>query len=99
MTTRRVGKLPDDLTSFVGRRGAITQVKRLLSTSRLVTLTGVAGVGKSRLAVRVARDLRRAFPDGVWLVELARVPPRDDVARVLLTNLGLGDRGALPAAR
>lgn len=99
MTTRRVGKLPDDLTSFVGRRGAITQVKRLLSTSRLVTLTGVAGVGKSRLAIRVARDLRRTFPDGVWLVELARVPPDDDVARVLLTNLGLSDRAALPTAQ
>jgi non-specific serine/threonine protein kinase len=95
MTTRRVGRLPDDLTSFVGRRGAITQVKRLLSTSRLVTLTGVAGVGKSRLATRVARDLRRAFPDGVWLVELAKVPPGDDLARVLLTNLGIGERPAL----
>ncbi|SDX03572.1 non-specific serine/threonine protein kinase [Saccharopolyspora shandongensis] len=89
MTTRRVGRLPDDLTSFVGRRGAITQVKRLVSASRLVTLTGVAGVGKSRLAMRVARDLRRAFPDGIWLVELGKVLPRDDLAQVLVTSLGL----------
>ncbi|KAA5836340.1 LuxR C-terminal-related transcriptional regulator [Saccharopolyspora hirsuta] len=95
MTTRRAGRLPDDLTSFVGRRGAITQVKRLLSTSRLVTLTGVAGVGKSRLATRVARDLRRAFPDGIWLVELAEVPPRGDLAQVLVSGLGLrGDQTA-----
>ncbi|MBB5154418.1 LuxR C-terminal-related transcriptional regulator [Saccharopolyspora phatthalungensis] len=91
MTTRRVGKLPDDLTSFVGRRGAITQIKRMLAASRLVTLTGVAGVGKSRLATRVARDLRRVFPDGVWLVELARVRPRDELARVLLTSLGIDE--------
>ncbi|MCI2418875.1 LuxR C-terminal-related transcriptional regulator [Saccharopolyspora sp. K220] len=97
MATRRVGRLPDDLTSFVGRRGAITQVKRLLSTSRLVTLTGVAGVGKSRLATRVARDLRRAFPDGIWLVELAKVPARNHLARVLLATLGLRDRPALSA--
>jgi predicted ATPase/DNA-binding CsgD family transcriptional regulator len=95
MTTRRVGRLPDDLTSFVGRRGAITQVKRLISTSRLVTLTGVAGVGKSRLATRVARDVRRGFPDGVWLVELAKVSPQDDLARVLLTNLGIREQPAL----
>ncbi|MER7013076.1 LuxR C-terminal-related transcriptional regulator [Saccharopolyspora sp. NPDC000359] len=89
MTTRRVGRLPDDLTSFVGRRGAITQVKRLLSTSRLVTLTGVAGVGKSRLATRVSRDLRRAFPDGIWLVELGEVPARGDFAQALVSGLGL----------
>lgn len=89
MTTRRVGRLPDDLTSFVGRRGAITQVKRLLSTSRLVTLTGVAGVGKSRLATRVAHDLRRAFPDGIWLVSFAEVPVTSDLAQVLASGLGL----------
>ncbi|MGP4016665.1 LuxR C-terminal-related transcriptional regulator [Saccharopolyspora sp. 5N708] len=95
MAPRRVGRLPDDLTSFVGRRGAITQVKRLLSASRLVTLTGVAGVGKSRLATRVARDLRRAFPDGIWLVELAKIPARDQLTRVLLTTLRVRDRPAL----
>ncbi|GAA0507039.1 ATP-binding protein [Saccharopolyspora thermophila] len=92
MARRRVGRLPDDLTSFVGRRGAITQVKKLVSDSRLVTLTGMAGVGKSRLALRVARDLRRAFPDGVWLVELARVLESDGLARVVQDGLGLRDR-------
>ncbi|MGI8331456.1 ATP-binding protein [Actinomadura scrupuli] len=55
----------------MGRRREVAEVKRLLSASRLVTLTGVGGVGKSRLASRVAVGLRRAFPDGVWLVELA----------------------------
>ncbi|MEV0087507.1 LuxR C-terminal-related transcriptional regulator [Saccharopolyspora sp. NPDC050642] len=98
MTTRRVGRLPDDLTSFVGRRGAITQVKRLVSASRLVTLTGVAGVGKSRLAIRVARDLRRAFPDGIWLVELGKVLPGDDLAQVLVSSLGLEPSDLPPEA-
>ncbi|MER7078969.1 non-specific serine/threonine protein kinase [Saccharopolyspora kobensis] len=96
MATRRVGRIPDDLTSFVGRRGAITQVKRLLSSSRLVTLTGVPGVGKSRLATRVARDLRRAFPDGIRLVELSEIPAHGDLAQVLVSSLGL--RGAPPGA-
>src|SRR5450432_4108451 len=63
---RGVGTLPGDLTSFVGRRQAAADVKHALSVSRLVTLTGVGGVGKSRLALRVAHELRRAFPDGTW---------------------------------
>ena len=58
------GGIPQtEVTSFVGRRRETAYVKRLLTTSRLVTLTGVGGVGKSRLALHVARDLRRAFPE------------------------------------
>ena len=53
--------LPAELTSFVGRRPELGEVKRLLSESRLVTLTGVGGTGKTRLSVRVGAELRRAF--------------------------------------
>ncbi|GAA4614209.1 LuxR family transcriptional regulator [Actinoallomurus liliacearum] len=63
--------LPVEVTSFVGRRHEIAEVKRLLAGAHLVTLTGVGGVGKSRLARRVAAEVQRAFPDGVSLVELA----------------------------
>jgi predicted ATPase len=63
--------LPAEGTSFVGRRQEIAEAKRLLQQRRLLTLTGVAGVGKTRLALRVAAQLRERFPDGVWLVELA----------------------------
>ncbi|WP_436760842.1 ATP-binding protein [Streptosporangium sp. V21-05] len=63
--------LPPEVTSFVGRRHEMAEVKRLLSGTRVVTLTGPGGVGKTRLALRVAADVQRAFPDGVWLVELA----------------------------
>jgi len=70
-TRRSVGNLPAELTSFVGRRHELAEAKRLLSVARLLTLTGAGGVGKTRLALRVAADVRRAFPDGVWLVELA----------------------------
>jgi hypothetical protein len=62
------GNLPAELTSFVGRRGEVAEVRRLLADSRLVTLTGVGGVGKTRLALRAAAGLARAFRDGVWLV-------------------------------
>jgi predicted ATPase/DNA-binding NarL/FixJ family response regulator len=68
-----LGNLPAELTSFVGRRRELGEVKRLLSESRLVTLTRVGGTGKTRLAVRVGAELRRAFGDGVWFVDLTHV--------------------------
>jgi predicted ATPase len=63
--------LPYQLTSFVGREQEIAQLKELVSTNRLVTLTGAGGAGKTRLAIEVASQLIEGFPDGVWLVELA----------------------------
>ena len=68
---RRPDNLPADMTSLVGRRQEIADVRQLLSSSRMVTLTGLGGVGKTRLALRIARELRKAFSDGTWLVELA----------------------------
>ncbi len=75
-TTGRVvppGNLPADVTSFVGRRHELSEAKRLLSGARLLTLTGPGGVGKTRLALRVSGEVQRAFPEGVWLVELAEL--------------------------
>jgi predicted ATPase/DNA-binding CsgD family transcriptional regulator len=67
------GNLPADLTSFVDRRAELGEIQRLLSGSRLVTLTGPAGVGKSRLARRVGQRMLPRYPDGVWLVEVGGV--------------------------
>jgi predicted ATPase/DNA-binding CsgD family transcriptional regulator len=72
-TRDRPGRLPTEVTSLVGRRRDVAEVRRLLAGARLVTLTGTGGSGKSRLAVRVATELRRAFTGGVWLVDLAPV--------------------------
>src|SRR5258705_8561004 len=63
--------LPHQLTSFVGREQEIAQLEELVTANRLVTLTGAGGAGKTRLAIEVASRLVDAFPDGVWLVELA----------------------------
>ena len=63
--------LPRSLTSFVGREREVVEVEQLLSTTRLLTLTGTGGSGKTRLALEIAKDLVEAYPDGVWLVELA----------------------------
>ena len=89
---RVTGNLPAELTSFVGRRGELAEVRRLLAGSRLVTLTGVGGVGKTRLALRAAAELRRAFRDGVWLVQLDRLRDEALVAQAIAGVLGLQDR-------
>jgi predicted ATPase/DNA-binding CsgD family transcriptional regulator len=69
----RSSGLPAELTSFVGRRSELREVKRLLATTRLLTLTGSGGAGKTRLALRAAADMARGFPDGAWLVSLASI--------------------------
>lgn len=89
---RRSGNLPAELTSFVGRRREIAEIKRMLSTSRLVTLTGVGGAGKTRLSLRVAADLQRAFPDGVWFVELAALEDNALLTQTIANALGVQDR-------
>jgi non-specific serine/threonine protein kinase len=86
-----MNSLPADVTSFVGRRQATTEVKRALSASRLVTLTGVGGVGKTRLALHGAGEMRRAFADGVCLVKLAEVDYPPLVPNALAMALGLHD--------
>jgi hypothetical protein len=63
--------LPLQVTSFVGREQEMAEVGRLLGTTRQLTLTGVGGTGKTRLALQVAAGLLDEYPDGVWLVELA----------------------------
>ncbi|SFW75881.1 ATP-binding protein [Amycolatopsis australiensis] len=98
-TTGGKGNLPADTTSFVGRKAEVAEVKHLLTRARLVTLTGVGGVGKTRLAVQTAAGLARAFPDGVWLVELAGLDDPALVAHTVLEALGVHDEtGRTPAA-
>ncbi|HEU5332512.1 MAG TPA: LuxR C-terminal-related transcriptional regulator [Actinocrinis sp.] len=84
------GALPADVTGFVGRRHEVAEVKRLLSTSRLVCLIGVGGVGKTRLAVRAAADLHRAF-DEIRMVELADLEQPALLAQTVATAVGLQD--------
>ncbi len=88
-TRGRKGNLPAELTSFVNRRSELAEAKDLLSSSRLVTLTGIGGVGKTRLALRIATSVQRAFGDGAWLVELADLHDESLVAGLVATALGL----------
>ncbi|WP_040836798.1 protein kinase domain-containing protein [Nocardia brevicatena] len=85
------GNLPLEMTSLINRRTELTEVKNLLATSRLVTLTGIGGVGKSRPALRAASQARRDFPDGVWLIELADVSDASRLIAVTAATLGVRD--------
>ncbi len=99
ISDRALGRLPVQLTSFVGRRREVFEVRHLLSKSRLVTCTGPGGVGKTRLALQVGAQCQRAFPDGVWLVELAGLNEAQLVADVVADTFGLADHRADPTVR
>jgi predicted ATPase/DNA-binding CsgD family transcriptional regulator len=88
-STRRQRNLPVDLTSFVGREREIAAAKGLLASSRLVTLTGPGGVGKTRLALRTAGAVNRGFRDGVWFAELAGLHDAALVPQSVATALGI----------
>ncbi|WP_329599119.1 regulator [Streptomyces pseudovenezuelae] len=87
------GNLPLELDGFVGRRAELPELARALDASRLVTVTGPGGIGKSRLAARVAGGLRTP-PDGVWRVELAAVRDPEFVDYAVVETLGLTDHTA-----
>lgn len=83
------GNLPADVTSFVGRRADIATLRAQLGESRLITLTGVGGVGKTRIALRLAAESQRAFPDGAWFVQLAALEDATLLADTVAATLGL----------
>jgi len=96
---RRLGNLPAETTSFVGRRRELAELRTKLATARIVSLVGPGGVGKTRLAIRAASDLARGFPAGAWLVELADVRDSGLVANSVIAALDLRDQAATePAA-
>ncbi|MFD0487053.1 ATP-binding protein [Saccharopolyspora spinosporotrichia] len=93
---RSAGNLPAGTTSFVGRRHELTEVKRLLSVYRLVTLTGPGGVGKTRLSMRVAADVRRAFHDQAWFVDLGELREPNLVPQTVAEQLEIHEQSSRP---
>ncbi|GAB3790859.1 LuxR C-terminal-related transcriptional regulator [Nocardioides ungokensis] len=85
--------LPRSTTALVGRSRVLAEVASLVRSRQLVTLSGVGGVGKTRLALAVAAELADEFPDGVWLVELAPVGDADAVPDAIATALGITAQG------
>jgi predicted ATPase/class 3 adenylate cyclase len=89
--------LPVQLTSFVGRESELAAAERLLATSRLLTLTGPGGTGKTRLAIALAQRAADMYPDGVVFVPLAPIDDATLVPATIARALGLGDLGTKPA--
>jgi predicted ATPase/class 3 adenylate cyclase len=89
--------LPAQLASFVGRDRELAEVRALAGSSRLVTLTGAGGSGKTRLVLQVAADLVDGCGDGVWLVELAPVSDEDAVVPAIAEALGVAAGRGRPA--
>lgn len=94
----REGDLPVEMTTFVGRETQLAEVRSLLGAARIVTLTGAGGVGKTRLALRVAAEVAPSFADGVRLADLAPLSDADLLDRAVSEALGLRDQSARPAA-
>lgn len=90
------GNLPRQLSSLVGREALVGEVAELVRSNRLVTLTGVGGVGKTRLALEVGAEVAGEFPDGVWIVELAGVDDPGVIPAALATVLGISPQGDVP---
>ena len=96
---RRIGNVPAEATSFVGRRRELAEIRKTLADARLVSLVGPGGVGKTRLAVRMATDLRRGFAGGAWWVELAEIREAALVTNAVVAALDLRDQAAMDPAQ
>ncbi len=93
-----LGNLPAQATSFVGRREEVSTLIELVGRHRMITLTGVGGVGKTRLSLELAGALAEGFPDGVWFIELAPVGDPSAVPDVVATTLGITPQSGVPVA-
>src|SRR5574337_370423 len=88
--------LPSQLTSFIGRSRELADVKQLLANTRLLTLTGPGGTGKSRLALQFAQGVLPVFANGVWLVELAPLADPSLIPQTIATLVGLREQPHTP---
>ena len=91
--------LPQQGSRFIGRDQALDDLKQLLAKTRLLTLTGSGGCGKTRLSLQLAADSLEQFPDGVWLVELAPLSDPALVPQTIATVLGLKEEAGKPFAQ
>jgi predicted ATPase/DNA-binding XRE family transcriptional regulator len=95
-SNKPITNLPAPLTTFIGREKVQSEITQLISEHRLVTLTGAGGVGKTRLAIKIGKQILENYADGVWLVELAPILDPDLVPRTIAIAIGLRDEPQRP---
>src|ERR1051326_1503603 len=91
-----MSNVPAPLTSFIGRIREIAEVKSLLKTTRLLSILGPGGCGKTRLALQVAGDVQHEFTDGVWFMDLAGLTDATFIPHTLAALLGLHETPSIP---
>jgi predicted ATPase len=84
--------IPTELTSFVGRKREVADIQRLLAATRLLTLTGTAGCGKTRLALRVSTEAWHQYPDGILWISLAQLSDPDLVPMTVAKKLDVSEQ-------
>ena len=90
------GNLPQQLSSLIGRESVVAELAEAVRASRLVTLNGVGGVGKTRLALEVGAEVAGEFPDGVWMVDLASIGDSASIPSAIATVVGITPQGDAP---
>jgi predicted ATPase/class 3 adenylate cyclase len=88
--------LPQQVTSFIGREHELAEVRKMLGSTRLLTLFGMGGIGKTRLSLQVAADTLDDFPDGVWFVEFAPLADAQLVPQAIASVLGVKEEAGRP---
>jgi predicted ATPase len=88
--------LPQQVTSFIGRERELSEAKALLETTRLLTLLGMGGLGKTRLSLQIGADVLEKYPDGVWFVDLAPIKDVSLVPNVAAQVLGVREESGQP---
>jgi len=91
---KQLHNIPLDLTSFIGREKEIAEVRKIIEENRMLTLTGVGGTGKTRLALTAAREMVSTFSGGVWLVELSTIIESGQVLRVIAAALDVREKSS-----
>jgi len=90
--------IPLQLTNFIGREQEVAEITQLLARTRLVSLVGAGGIGKSRLALRVAESVAETFPDGIWFIELASLLDATLLYQYLASTIGIQEEIGVPLA-
>ncbi len=92
----RYGNLPEPLTSFIGRERELVELKRLLAKNRLLTLVGAGGIGKTRLALQLAAEVKDAYRDGAWFIDFAPLDDPELVPNAAAQTLGVQQSAGKP---